>query len=145
MQLDHSGLEVLGVKECRSLLARAVVGRVVFTDQALPAVQPVNFTLHADDVIIRTSRASRLATAATNTVVAFEIDEFDAEARTGWSVVIVGQARLVTAADEIAVLEDLPLRSWRPEGRDHFIRIRPEIVSGRRIPEVPCAAITADP
>ncbi|QXJ22642.1 pyridoxamine 5'-phosphate oxidase family protein [Actinomadura graeca] len=134
MHLDRSGLEILDVRECRALLARAVVGRVVFTEHALPAVQPVNFIVHADDVVIRTARASRLATAARQTVVAFEIDEFDATARTGWSVVIIGHARLVTASEEIAALEDLPLRSWMPGHRDQYIRIRPELVSGRRIP-----------
>lgn len=87
MQLDQSGLEILDEDECRALLARAVIGRIVFTHHALPAIQPVNFALSDGDIVIRTSRRSRLATAASDTVVAFEIDDFDAEKRTGWSVV----------------------------------------------------------
>jgi hypothetical protein len=31
------------------------------------------------------------------------------------------------------VLQDLALRSWTPGRRDDFIRITPEVVTGRRI------------
>lgn len=133
MQLDQSGLEVLGKDECRALLSRATIGRIVFTHHALPAVQPVNFIVDRGAIVIRTSRTSRLATAAADSVVAFEIDEFDADARTGWSVVAVGRARRVTVPGEIAALEALPLESWAPGHRDTFIRIGPELVTGRRI------------
>lgn len=133
MQLDQSGLEILDEDECRALLARAEIGRIVFTHQALPAIQPVNFALSDGDIVIRTSRRSRLATAAAGAVVAFEIDEFDTEARTGWSVVAVGHARHVADSADAAALEALPLRSWAPGERDHFIRIRPELLTGRRI------------
>ncbi|HLV73453.1 nitroimidazol reductase NimA-like FMN-containing flavoprotein (pyridoxamine 5'-phosphate oxidase superfamily) [Actinomadura hallensis] len=133
MQLDQSGLEILDEDECRALLARAVIGRIVFTHHALPAIQPVNFALSDGDIVIRTSRRSRLATAASDTVVAFEIDDFDAEKRTGWSVVVVGHARHVSDPADAAALEALPLRTWAPGERDHFIRIRPELFTGRRI------------
>ncbi|MBT2212696.1 MULTISPECIES: pyridoxamine 5'-phosphate oxidase family protein [Actinomadura] len=143
MQFDHGGLEILDTDECRALLSRAVIGRIVFTDRALPAVQPVNYALHGTDVVIRTARDSRLARAATDTVVAFEIDDFDADTRTGWSVVVVGRARLVTEHEQIAVLQGLPLHSWVPEERDHFITVRTELLSGRRIPHTPMASAKA--
>lgn len=133
MPFDSSGLEILDREECQALLATAQLGRIVFTHAALPAVQPVNFTMAGEDVIIRTSAESRLAAAVRNAVVAFEIDDFDAELRTGWSVVIVGHARRVSNAHELSVLRDLPLHRWTPDHRDDFIRIAPEIVSGRRI------------
>ncbi|OLT12131.1 pyridoxamine 5'-phosphate oxidase [Actinomadura sp. CNU-125] len=133
MEFDQSGLEILDEDECRALLARAVIGRVVFTHQALPAVQPVNFVVGGRDIVFKTSRTSRLATAAADTVVAFEIDDFDITARTGWSVVVVGRARRVTAPRQLAALEALPLHSWAPGTRDVFIRIRSDLVTGRRI------------
>ncbi|WP_037560133.1 pyridoxamine 5'-phosphate oxidase family protein [Spirillospora albida] len=131
--VDHSGLEILGEEECLALLGAAEIGRIVFTDRALPAIQPVNFTLHEGTIVIRTSPGSRLSTGAAGTVVAFEIDDFDVAARTGWSVVVVGRARVVTAPEESAALEALGLRTWAPGERDRFISVRPEIVSGRRI------------
>lgn len=133
MPLDDSGLEILSPEECRALLAEAPLGRIVFTDRALPAIQPVNYTLADGDVVIRTSPSSRLATAAADVIVAFEIDDFDTGTRTGWSVVVVGHARTVTAPDEQVALRSLPLRSWAPGGRDHFIRVHPQIISGRRV------------
>ncbi|PRX04653.1 UNVERIFIED_ORG: nitroimidazol reductase NimA-like FMN-containing flavoprotein (pyridoxamine 5'-phosphate oxidase superfamily) [Actinomadura viridilutea] len=134
MPLDRSGLEILDTAQCRSLLASAPVGRIVFTDRALPAVQPVNFALVDGDVVIRTSVGSKLAAAVRNAVVAFEADDFDVESRTGWSVVVVGQARVVTEPDELEKLRRLPLRPWAPGEREHFVRITPRIFSGRRIP-----------
>jgi nitroimidazol reductase NimA-like FMN-containing flavoprotein (pyridoxamine 5'-phosphate oxidase superfamily) len=131
---DSSGLEILSSAECRALLPTVPLGRIVFTHGALPAVQPVNFVVVGDDVIIRTSAGSKLAAAARNAVVAFEVDDFDAERRGGWSVVIVGHARRVSDATDVAALTDLPLRPWAPGRRDDFIRITPEIVTGRRIP-----------
>lgn len=133
MELDHSGLEILDEDECLALLARAEIGRIVFTQHALPAVQPVNFALSDGDIVFRTSPASRLAKAAADTIVAFEIDEFDIAAKTGWSVVAVGPARHVVDPGDAAALEALPLHTWAPGERDYFIRIRPELITGRRI------------
>ncbi|MBO2446111.1 pyridoxamine 5'-phosphate oxidase family protein [Actinomadura barringtoniae] len=134
MRFDQGGLEILGADECRTLLGSAPLGRVVFTDQALPAVQPVNFALLDGDVIIRTSVDSKLSAAAEGAIVAFEVDDFDAAAHTGWSVVAVGEARVVRDPGERAELDALPLRSWAPGERDQFIRIRLEMLRGRRIP-----------
>src|SRR5690606_37721252 len=83
MKLDSAGLQVLSPAECVELLATTPIGRVVFTDHALPAVQPVNFVLDGMTVVMRTTAGSKLAVAARNTVVAFETDEFDPVTRTG--------------------------------------------------------------
>jgi nitroimidazol reductase NimA-like FMN-containing flavoprotein (pyridoxamine 5'-phosphate oxidase superfamily) len=130
---DSGGLEILSHAECRALLDTVPLGRIVFTHAALPAVQPVNFTMAGDDVIIRASQGSKLAAAVRNAVVAFEIDEYDAGRHLGWSVVIVGRAHRVSKADDLALLQDLALTSWAPGRRDDFIRITPEVVTGRRI------------
>ena len=45
MRLDAHGLEILDREDCLGLLASVPLGRVVFTDRALPAIQPVNFVL----------------------------------------------------------------------------------------------------
>ncbi|CAM4143263.1 pyridoxamine 5'-phosphate oxidase family protein [Nocardiopsis rhodophaea] len=132
--LDNAGLEILGREECLRLLAAAPLGRIVFTHNALPAVQPVNFVVYGVDIVIRTSAASRLASATRDTVVAFEVDDFDVDARTGWSVTVVGNGRAVTAPEERADLERLPLHPWAPGDRSHFIRVETKVITGRRIP-----------
>ncbi|MEV8638843.1 pyridoxamine 5'-phosphate oxidase family protein [Streptosporangium sp. NPDC051023] len=133
VRLDSGGSRELSRHECRELLSSAGIGRIVFTDRALPAVQPVTFCLDGEEIVIRTMAGSKLATAASGTVVAFEADEFDAETRTGWSVTVVGHARAVYAPEEIVRLEGLPLAPWTPGGRDYFITIRTGQISGLRV------------
>ncbi len=133
MEHDSSGLQVLSRQECLRLLSCAPIGRIVFTDRALPAVQPVNFRLDGEHIVIRTSIGSKLAAATRHAVVAFEADEFDPDLRTGWSVTVVGHARAVHDLDEIARLAALPLTAWAPGNRDHYIVVEAEQVTGRRI------------
>lgn len=137
MSTDTGGLEILDAAECWSLLGSAPVGRIVFTDQALPAIQPVNFIVVDGDIVVRTAAGSKLAAATRNAVVAFEADDFDVEAGTGWSVVLTGQARTVTTPEELSALRALPLQPWTPGRREQFVRIRPQLITGRRIPANP--------
>ncbi|MCP2170174.1 pyridoxamine 5'-phosphate oxidase family protein [Goodfellowiella coeruleoviolacea] len=133
--IDRAGLEVLSEEECFRLLTKAPIGRIVFTDRALPAIQPVNFAVHDRAVIIRVAANSRLATAASNAVVAFEVDEFDRDGgtRTGWDVVVVGHAAPITDPDQLREARQLDLRPWAPGIREHYIRIDLRMISGRRI------------
>ncbi len=134
MDYDGGGLVVLPRDECLHLLATSVIGRVVFTAAALPAVQPVNFALDSDGaVVIRTAAGSRLASAARNAVLAFEVDDFDTETRSGWSVIVTGRADVVRDETELARLRALPLSPWAGGDRTEFVRIAAEIVSGRRV------------
>ncbi len=134
MDLDTAGLDVLSRDECMRLLASGVIGRVVFTAAALPAVQPVNYAVDADGaVIIRTSAGSRLASAARDAVLAFEVDDFDVASRSGWSVIVTGRAKVVRDPADLQRLKALPLTPWASGDRSEFIRIEPEIVSGRRV------------
>ncbi|MBO0830234.1 MAG: pyridoxamine 5'-phosphate oxidase family protein [Streptosporangiales bacterium] len=123
---------MLDREECLRLLSRAPAGRLVFTERALPAIRPVNFVVHDGAIIIRSSEGEKLTAAADGAVVAFEADEIDVAARTGWSVIVVGQAAVVTDAGSVAKLSALPLVSWAPSSRDRFIRVDVTHVTGRR-------------
>jgi hypothetical protein len=127
MSLDANGVEVLGCRECFALMGSAPFGRVIFTDRALPAVEPVSFALDGDDVIVATAPGSKLASTTRGTVVAFEADDVDDGV--GWSVTLIGQT---STAGSDAEIGRLPMRSW-PGRRDHLIRIHGELVSGRRV------------
>jgi len=109
------------------------VGRIVYTRQALPAVELVNFALDDGDIIIGTDAGSKLAAATRGAVVAFEADSVDCARHTGWSVTVVGQSRAVTDGADIRRLEQTSLMPWAPGKRDHFIRISLTFVHGRRI------------
>ncbi|HUR23175.1 MAG TPA: pyridoxamine 5'-phosphate oxidase family protein [Acidimicrobiales bacterium] len=130
----RSGLEIIPRKECLLLLAGQKVGRLGFVVDGQPMVLPVNYTVERDVVVFRTGEGAKLE-AAHGTKVAFEVDEIDTDARTGWSVVIQG------VADEIAATGDWPdevLRAgagptWIPAPTDHCVRITPAVISGRRL------------
>ncbi|MGH9265970.1 MAG: pyridoxamine 5'-phosphate oxidase family protein [Acidimicrobiales bacterium] len=133
MELDRNGLEVLSREECLQLLAGSVVGRVVVTDRALPAAFPVNFTLFDDDVVFLSSEGSKLEAVSTGQVVAFEVDEIDPRSQTGWSVLIQGWAGLIEDPEELERARALGLQPWAPRPPGQFVRIRAELVSGRRL------------
>jgi uncharacterized protein len=133
MDFDGPALEHLSRDECMRLMASVPVGRIVYTRQALPAVELVNFAMHDGDIVIRTDAGGKLAAATRGAVVAFEADSVDTAAQAGWSVTVVGQSRAVTGSEEIQDLEQLALTPWAPGKRDHYIRISPAIVHGRRL------------
>jgi len=115
------------------LMGSVSVGRIAYTREALPAVELVNFAMYGGDIVIRTDAGGKLAAATRGAVVAFEADSVDVAMQAGWSVTVVGQARAVTEPEEIGRLQQIALMPWAPGARDHFIRISPAIVNGRRI------------
>ncbi|MET8247651.1 pyridoxamine 5'-phosphate oxidase family protein [Streptomyces sp. NPDC005202] len=130
----NDGFRELDRQECLRLLAKVPVGRIVHTRQALPAVLPVNFCLDGDGaVLLRTSAASELARAVAGSVVAFEADEVDAARSSGWSVVVTGRATVVTDPAEQERLARIGPRSWVPSPEEVFVRIHPELVTGREL------------
>jgi uncharacterized protein len=133
MDFDGSALEHMPRDECMRLMASVPVGRVVYTRQALPAVELVNFALHDGDIIIKTTAGEKLAAATREAIVAFEVDSVNVATQAGWSVTVVGQAQAVTDASAIRDLEQVELTPWVPGNRDHYIRITPTIVQGRRL------------
>ena len=133
MYSDGSTLEQLSRDECLRLMASVSVGRIIYTRRALPAVELVNFALDHGDIIIRTDSGGKLAVATQHSVVGFEADRLDADQQAGWSVTAIGQSQEVTDPAEIGQLQKIGLTSWTPGVREHFIRISPEILNGRRL------------
>jgi nitroimidazol reductase NimA-like FMN-containing flavoprotein (pyridoxamine 5'-phosphate oxidase superfamily) len=130
----NDGFRELDRQECLRLMARAPVGRVVHTRHALPAVLPVTFCLDGGGgVLLRTAAASELVRAVDGAVVAFEADEVDAAAHSGWSVVVTGRATVVTDPAEHARLCRVGPCSWAPSPEEVFVRIAPELITGREL------------
>lgn len=131
---QNDAFRALDRQESLRLLAKAPVGRVVYTRQALPAVLPVNFSLDTDaSVLLHTSPDSDLVRAIDGVVVAFEADEFDAATLSGWSVVVTGRATVVTDPDEHGRLSQAGPTSWIPLRDPVFVRIESEMVTGREL------------
>jgi len=118
---------------CLALLATRPVGRLVFTHRALPDVLPVNYLVDGENLLIRLGSGSRAAAATRGTVVAFEVDDIDVDSQSGWSVTVVGHAHEITDPTELRHARSLDLVSWAGDGRDHFVSVTAERLTGRRL------------
>ena len=119
--------------ECFELLADEPVGRLAFIDDGGPIVLPVNFILDNHMLLVRTGEGTKLDVTGHGDKVAFEADGIDRATGTGWSVLVRGEAIEVTDPLELARLRTLPLHPWAPGPKNHFLRILPAVITGRRI------------
>ena len=139
MSVDRNGLEVLSRDECVELLSQRTLGRVAVSIAALPVVLPVHYGIVGGDVVFRTVAGTKLTGAVTNAVVAFEVDDID-DGGVGWSVLVVGRAEIVDDPVERAAAEDVIPESWLPVAPAYVVRVRGDVVSGRRIVRVAAGA-----
>ncbi len=124
-------LQPLTRDECLELLRGRSVGRVAYTDHALPTITPVNYAVSGESLVFRTATSSGLAEGTRDAVVAFEVDDTDELTRSGWSVVVVGVASELTRSADIHRALELNLESWAGDDRGVFVRITPTYVTGR--------------
>lgn len=111
--------------ESLRLLGGAPFGRIVYTVRALPAIVPVRHLVDNGMVVVRTHVGADCA----GSVVAFQADDIDSAAESGWSVMITGVARRVSDATETEHYESV-LAPFVDMPNVEIIRIYPEIVSG---------------
>jgi hypothetical protein len=121
----------LGRAECLRLLAGAAIGRVVFTQAAMPAAHPVNFLLDGEEIVFRTGAGGVLLAALNGVVVGFQADDVDPGAATGWSVLAVGQAYEITAPRRLDGLEGRLPTPWAPGRTGYTLCIPAQRLTGR--------------
>jgi nitroimidazol reductase NimA-like FMN-containing flavoprotein (pyridoxamine 5'-phosphate oxidase superfamily) len=132
-------LEHLDEAESMRLIGSGGIGRLCFAGRFDLTVLPVNYAIHDGTVLFRTAPHGttdedlRTCIAHAEYRVAFEVDDFDAQTREGWSVLVQGPAHHLDSDEERAEAEAIGLQTWAGTDRDHFIRITPARVTGRRI------------
>lgn len=133
MSASSTGLVALAEAECRDLLGKAQLGRVIVSVDALPAAFPVNYRMIGDSIVFRTARGTKLTSAVNRAVVGFEVDEIDEDRRAGWSVLVVGMSCLVTDPDEIAALDCVGVPVWLQSIPPNYVRVDIDRITGRRL------------
>jgi hypothetical protein len=131
--MSTGGAQPLGRRQCLALMTTESIGRIVYTDRALPAITPVTFVLDGDDVAFRVEARSRLAEAVEDTVVTFQVDGAGLANLVCWSVTVIGPARTVVSPAEAAHLSSLPFGPWPPLADALFVRLSTQHISGDRL------------
>jgi uncharacterized protein len=127
--LDPTTLE-LDEHQCWELLRSQEVGRLAVAIANRPDIFPINYVVDHASVVFRTAEGTKLAAAVLGESVAFEIDgEAHGEA---WSVVVKGPALEIERMYELFDALELPLYPWHAAPKHRFVRILPELVTGRR-------------
>ena len=134
--MSDYGLRVLDPAECVAALKSQRVGRVGLPVLDHPLVLPVVYALLDGDVVFRTAPGEKLIAAALQRSVAFEIDDYDVESRTGWSVNLIGTIEEIVDQRDLERARALDLPCWAGELRDRYVRIRMHAISGRAIENV---------
>ena len=132
-------LESLDEAECLRLIAPGGIGRLVYAGRYDLTVLPVNYKLYDGAILFRTAQDSpteedlRTGIAHAEYRVAFEIDDFDSGSREGWSVLIQGPAHHLDTDAERAAAAEAGVVPWPGGVREHYIRITPVRITGRRL------------
>ncbi len=131
--------EPLDEAECLRLISPGGIGRLAYSGRFGLTVLPVNYRMHEGSIVFRTEEGRstdedlRTGLPGAEYQVAFEVDEVDSTAREGWSVLIQGAAHHVNSADEQASVLEAGVESWAGGSREHFLRVIPTRVTGRRL------------
>jgi hypothetical protein len=129
---DH--VEELPVHECWELLGGSPVGRLAVWVEDHPEIFPVNYVVDHGSLVLRSGEGTKLSAALADVPVALETDGYDASAGRAWSVVVKGRAARIQQVQELMDTVSLPLFPWQAGRKGNFVRITPQVVTGRRFP-----------
>jgi len=119
--------------ECWRLLSTRPVGRLGFTDRALPAIRPTHFVIRDEQLVLATLNDRKVVTADRGDVVAFEVEDYDPDTREGWWVSTVGRAGLIIDRAEIDALDRLGFTPWSDHPERQYIAVQITALHGRRL------------
>jgi len=146
MWIDERGSEVLDPAECHRLLAlgakQGLHGHIGIAEDGAPLVLPVNYAADGSDVVLRIGEGlfERVARAR---LIALQVDGVDAGRV--WSVLVRG---LATEEDDKEKGGHFPEHLPEPavtEPGHRVVRIRTDVVTGRRLSTASAPPPGADP
>ncbi len=125
-------IETVPADECRRLLESDQVGRLGYCTDFGPRIVPMSYIVTGDFLTFLTAASTEAARHVPSHPVAFEVDQVDASTLTGWSVLVLGNARLREYASLRMLHVPRTPRLW-PEGQRPLVLQLPlDRVTGRR-------------
>lgn len=123
----------MATEECVARLRDGRLGRVAVATPAGPRIVPVVYVVHDDAIVFASPPYSELGTYGVNSQLAFEIDEVDVAAGTGWTVVAVGRCETLDEDEAAQVRDGLAASPWAGGRRNLYLRLRWQDVTGRAV------------
>lgn len=109
-----------------------MVGRLALIVEDRPDIFPVNYILQRRSIVFRSAGLRKLWGAQAGRPAAFEIDGYDPRQEEAWSVVARGETEVISSEEEKAAVDALQLEPWQPGVKDNYIRLTPQVLTGRR-------------
>jgi uncharacterized protein len=118
-------------RACWRLLGTAEVGRLCYTESALPVIRAVPFVVDGARVVIALSLAVVPSGVFTRPmIVAFEAGEWVPGEHRGWSVQLVGRATPVRDAVRFG---ERDLTAWIGGGAPFYVTVTAGVVTGQQV------------
>lgn len=133
---DRSGLEVMDEHECWERVREQPLGRLAVTVSGSPHIVPVNHTTRDHEILFVSVPGTKLEATLRQPGVpaSFEVDDYDGDAHTGWSVVIRGHLHPILDLVDVASLEIRGRASWLDSRHArNWVRLVPDRIEGRRL------------
>ncbi len=131
---DRLGMRVLDKERCWELIEAEAVGRLAIIVGSRPHLVPINFVVRGGEVLFVSVPGTKLGEALDRpgAPAQFEVDDFDAQGRTGWSVVVTGTLHPVMDLVEHTRLDIQGRPIWLDGHRDRsWLKLVPTRIEGR--------------
>jgi nitroimidazol reductase NimA-like FMN-containing flavoprotein (pyridoxamine 5'-phosphate oxidase superfamily) len=129
---ESGATEVLDTEQCWALLTSVEVGRLAVAAAGDIDIFPLNFIVDDGAIVFRSAAGTKMIEVVLAGRVAFEVDGYEPEHGRAWSVVLKGSAHLLDRWDDIYHAQDLPLFPWNASPKERFVKIIPDMMTGRR-------------
>ncbi|RJN32862.1 pyridoxamine 5'-phosphate oxidase family protein [Nesterenkonia natronophila] len=129
--------EILDAQDCWDLLRSVSLGRLAVWSEDHPEIFPLTYLIDRQTVVFRTGTGTKLTAALRGAPVALEADGVDPRTNVAWSVVVKGPATAIDKGGSFLASSAHRLVPWESGSKDHFVRITPEAVTGRRFSVAP--------
>ena len=129
--------ENLDIKQCWELLRSVSVGRLAVWADDHPDIFPINYKVDHGTLVFRTGEGTKLHASLGGTPVALEADGVEASSGIAWSVVVKGTTESIKLTQDVLDTVGLLLFPWQAGRKDHFVRIVPTSMTGRRFKVTP--------
>ncbi len=127
----NATLVPMTVEECLDLLGTVTVGRLVFTDRALPVILPVYVSVDGTHVLLRSITGTDVSSIVDGSVITLGAGPIEAAPCRGWSVTVTGRA--FTTRDGKTHARPFGVQDCPSADRGKLLRLEAGLVSGHRL------------